>query len=190
MNRKKAIYRIALISGGLAGIIGGVKTYDLFKTPNLGRLTALQPLIDELTEAIIPAGDTPGAKEAKVGVFVTLMIKDCTGRRAQNNFIEGLDDLVFYCVNRYGRSFGLCDSEEKEAVLLHFERKATFNNRYISKAREYLLGQSFFTTLKKYTVLGYCTSNPGATKALRYDHIPGQYQGCIALNNKPAWATQ
>ncbi|MCB9056802.1 MAG: gluconate 2-dehydrogenase subunit 3 family protein [Chitinophagales bacterium] len=190
MNRKKAIYRIALISGGLVGIVGGVKTYGLFKTPELKKLDSLQPLVDELAEAIIPASDTPGAKDAKVGAFVTLMLKECTGRKAQNNFIEGLDDLVFHCMNRYGKPFELCNTAQKEAALLHFERKATISNRFISKAKDYLLGQSFFTTLKKYTVLGYCTSNPGATKALRYDHIPGQYKGCIALNNKAAWATQ
>ena len=37
----------------------------------------------------------------------------------------------------------------------------------------------FFAGLKETTVLGYCTSEIGATQALAYAHVPGDYRGCL-----------
>jgi hypothetical protein len=40
------------------------------------------------------------------------------------------------------------------------------------------------------TCLGYYTSEIGATKALKYVHIPGKYEACIPLQpGQKAWAT-
>lgn len=189
MNRKKAIYRILVLGGGLTAIVGSKKAYDLFKEPDFKKLESSLSLLNELSDTIIPGGSIPGAKEASVGSFIILMIKDCTNRKDQNNFIKGIDELIYHCVTRYGKLFEACDVDQRKAVLLHFEKKEITNNRIIAKVKERLLGQSFFATLKKYVVLGYCTSKPGATNALRYDPVPGQYKACISLENKTAWAT-
>jgi gluconate 2-dehydrogenase gamma chain len=37
----------------------------------------------------------------------------------------------------------------------------------------------FYRTLKELTVIGYYTSEVGATRELRYEASPGRYQGCI-----------
>ena len=37
----------------------------------------------------------------------------------------------------------------------------------------------YFAMMKQLTLLGYFTSEPGATKALRYLPVPGRYEGCI-----------
>ena len=61
----------------------------------------------------------------------------------------------------------------------------------VGKVEKRLAGESFFTVLKKYTVLGYCTSEAGVTKALAYDYIPGKYVGDMPLApGQKAWATQ
>ena len=39
----------------------------------------------------------------------------------------------------------------------------------------------FFLTLRELVTIGYFTSKPGATVALRYDPIPGAYHGCVPL---------
>jgi hypothetical protein len=60
----------------------------------------------------------------------------------------------------------------------------------LGKAENKYLGRSFFTTLKQYTVKGYCTSQLGATKGLTYVPVPGSYHGCIPkLPGQRAWAT-
>jgi hypothetical protein len=191
MNRRKAIFRLLVLGGGAAGVFGGVKAYHLLKEPELERLSQFQPLIDELAETIIPKTDTPGAKEAGVGKFITRMIKNCTGRKSQNNFIEGLVELVLYTGSRYDKQFEHCNAEQKKAVLAHFEKKGRSRGGKLGKAERYILGDSFFETLKKYTVLGYCTSKQGAMQALSYDYIPGKYIGCMPLTpDQRAWATQ
>jgi hypothetical protein len=41
-------------------------------------------------------------------------------------------------------------------------------------------------------MLGYFSSEPGATQVLQYEAVPGKYNGCIPLNeagNGKTWAT-
>lgn len=190
MNRRKAIFRLLILGGGTAGIYGGIKGYHLLKQPDLDKLTALQPLIDELAETIIPRTDTPGAKDAGVGAFITQMVKTCTGRRSQNNFINGLEELAVYSKLYYNNSYEKCSPEARRSILAHFESKGSKGNGFWGKAQRYMLGDSFFDTLKKNTVLGFCTSKVGANQALSYDYIPGNYSGCITISpGQKAWAT-
>lgn len=48
----------------------------------------------------------------------------------------------------------------------------------------------YFGLMKQLTLLGYFTSEIGATQALRYVAIPGKYEGCIPYTKgERAWAT-
>jgi hypothetical protein len=48
----------------------------------------------------------------------------------------------------------------------------------------------YFTMMKQLTLWGFFTSEPGATKALRYVAVPGKYEGCIPYKKgDKAWAT-
>ena len=38
---------------------------------------------------------------------------------------------------------------------------------------------SFFSRLKQMTIVGFFTSEVGATQVLKYDKIPGAYNGCV-----------
>jgi hypothetical protein len=47
----------------------------------------------------------------------------------------------------------------------------------------------YFAMMKQLTLLGYFTSEIGATKALRYVAVPGKYEGCIPYQKGDrAWA--
>lgn len=39
----------------------------------------------------------------------------------------------------------------------------------------------FFRTMKELTVVGYYTSEPGASVELRHEAVPGRYEGCVPL---------
>ncbi|HRN58498.1 MAG TPA: gluconate 2-dehydrogenase subunit 3 family protein [Agriterribacter sp.] len=44
--------------------------------------------------------------------------------------------------------------------------------------------------MKELTLLGYFTSEIGATQALRYIAVPGKYEGCVPYTKGDrAWAT-
>ncbi len=44
--------------------------------------------------------------------------------------------------------------------------------------------------MKELTVVGFFTSEPGATQVLQYKAVPGSYKGCIPLAEVgKTWAT-
>lgn len=190
MNRRRAITRLLLLGGAGAAGYTGIYTFRFFRSPDLRNLSAHQLILDELAEIIIPETDTPGAKEAAVGKFIIKMVRDCTPVKSQNKFMRGLDDLSEYTASRYRKSFTDCTVPEKTAVLQYFQKKGRSYNGFLGKVERKLVGDSFFTTLKKYTVLGYCTSRPGATGGLAYDYIPGKYARTPLKQGQKAWATQ
>jgi hypothetical protein len=119
-----------------------------------------------------------------------MMIRECTDRKDQNNFIDGLKDLQAYSKSQFDKDYQHCTGAEQEAVLTHFERRDKGYGGIMGKIQHRLLGRSFFTILKEYTVEGYCTSEAGATRALVYIAVPGAFNGCIPLKSgQRAWAT-
>ncbi len=191
MNRRKAISRIALAGLGGTLLFGGFKWYDWHKTPDLDWLQNHKDLVASLAETIIPATDTPGAREAGVADYILIMLRDATDRMTANKFIDGLKSLDHYCRSQYNHPYQQCTPEDQRTVLRRFEEKAKPFNTLAGKIENVYLGTPFFYTLKKYTVEGYCTSEAGATKGLAYLYIPGHYQGCIPLQpGQRAWATR
>jgi len=191
MKRRKAIGRILLAGGGTVAAYSGYRWYDLKKDPDLVYLDQRRDLIADLAETIIPATDTPGAKEAGVHDFIILMIKDCTDIKSQNKFIDGLKELEHYCSSAFNKPFGKCAENEKQEVLKHFEAKGKNFKGILGKVQNRFLGKSFFITLKENTAAGYCSSEAGATRGLAYVYIPGKYIGCVPLQpGQKSWATK
>jgi len=191
MKRRKAIGRIGLIAGGAVIGAGGWEAFQLYKRPNLRFLEEHEEVLDDLAETIIPATGSPGAREAAVGPLILKMVRDCTGRKSRNNFINGFEALMDRAQAHYGKPFGRCSQQERTALLAYFEKEGQPYRGLIGRVQRQVTGDSFFTTLKKYTVLGYCSSKPGANAGMRYDAIPGKYIGSVSLEpGQRSWATQ
>jgi len=191
MNRRKAIGLLLLASGGAAATYSGLKWYQLNHSPDLAYLDGKLNLLSALAETIIPKTDTPGAKEAGVGPYLLDMVKDCTDRKTQNKFIDGLKELEHYSDSQFSKTYETCSPEEQVKIMKHFQEKGKPYNGIIGKAQNKFLGKSFFTTLKEYTVMGYCSSQLGATQGLAYLAVPGPYLGCTTLTKgQKSWATK
>jgi hypothetical protein len=190
MNRRKAISRIAITGLGAAVTGATYKWWTFARTPDLDYLRQNTALLGALSETIIPAGDTPGANEARVAQFIVRMVSDCTPRKEQNTFISGLQDVQAHCRHAFGNPYEACNPSDQTAALAHFEEKGRPYHGLAGKIESRLTGRSFFTILKDYTVYGYCTSEPGATRGLAYLYIPGSYNGCTSLQpGQKSWAT-
>ena len=127
-------------------------------SPDLGEVLA------DVVETILPETDTPGAKAAKVHVFVDLAAKACLSPAEQRTLVAGLEELD-------GGFVGLGQAD-REARLQRIDSAA-------------------FKLLKDLTLLGYFTSEIGCTRALAYEAVPGRYRGCIPLQpGQKAWATR
>src|ERR1700680_2012245 len=88
MNRREAIQRITLLMGGVlstqltAGLMGQViNTGASIPVSDQQRM-----LLDEVADVIIPATDTPGAKEAGVEQFIVRVMRDCYPKEEQERF--------------------------------------------------------------------------------------------------------
>ena len=191
MKRRTAIGRILVIGAGGGLLFSGYKWYDWNKKPDLTFLSGQQDLLTALAETIIPATDTPGAKEAEVGSYILLIIRDCTETKVQNKFIDGLKDLKSYSLSKYDKEYQQCTASQQQQILRHFEEKGRPWGGIAGKIQTRYLGATFFSTLKSLTVEGYCTSQAGATRALNYLAVPGRFQGCMPmLPGQTTWATK
>lgn len=189
MNRRDALNRVALMLGGT--IVGGTaflegcrpgadKAAGLVFTP--GQIAFL----DEVAETILPATDTPGAKAAQVGQFMTVMVTDCYDEKDQRVFLEGMKALDEACRKAHGKTFLEAAPEQRTALLTAVNEELKAYN----KTRKPEDPNHYFGLMKQLTLLGYFTSEPGATQALRYVAIPGRYEGCIPYRKGDrAWAT-
>jgi hypothetical protein len=190
MNRRDALSRVALLLGGTVigaeFFLNGCTNAD----KKLGQSVNFTPddiaFLDEVAETIIPATDTPGAKAAKVGAFMTVMVKDCYDDKNQKVFLEGMTKLNDASNKKFGNDFMKITPEQRKELLteLDKEQKEYAKNKKKDEAPHY------FTQMKQLTLLGYFTSEPGATQALRYVAVPGRFDACIPYKKgDKAWAT-
>ncbi|MEI9917755.1 MAG: gluconate 2-dehydrogenase subunit 3 family protein [Bacteroidota bacterium] len=191
MKRRRVIQ---MILGGGAALVAGVtgyKYYSLYKSPDFDILDGNVGLIAELAETIIPETDTPGALSAGVGPMIVKLVRDCTPAPSQNNFLRGLIEVDSFSNSQFGQSFIACSSDQRMQVLKHMEEQGKPFPGIVGKVEKRLAGESFFALLKKYTIVGYATSEAGATKGFAYDYIPGKYVGNTPLEpGQKGWATQ
>lgn len=189
MNRREALETVALMMGGT--IIGGAAFLQGCKNDNaktVGQLLSADQIafLDEIAETIIPTTDTPGAKAANVGKFMNTMVTDCYEEKDQKIFVDGLAKVDEASKKMHGKSFLEATAEQRTALLnsINKELKAYNEKKKDGDPNHY------FGLMKQLTLLGYFTSEIGATKALRYVAIPGKYEGCVPYNKgDKAWAT-
>jgi hypothetical protein len=198
MKRRDALGRVALLMGGalsaptmLAFLEGCKQAGDAATGITFPFPAERKNLVSEIAEIIIPKTDTPGAKDAKVGEFIELMLKDCYPERDQSSFNKGLEELE-------KKDFLKATPEEQSKILTEMEaatkaemeKAGEEKKKYTEAGKEYSdAGVPFFRLMKELTLLGYFTSEPGATQALEYVAVPGRYDGCIDMKpGQKAWA--
>jgi len=190
MNRRDALKNVAILMGtaisastmaALSGCNTGPKNYTL-QTPETRSLLA------EISETIIPETDTPGAKAAKVDEFMITMMNDCYDEKSQKIFVDGLKAIDEASNKKFGKVFVQLASGQKTELLTAIDQERIDYNKKKDKPKG--SGPHYFQLMKELTLLGYFTSEPGATKALRYIQVPGRYDGCVPYKKgDKAWAT-
>ena len=119
-----------------------------------------------LTEMLIPATDTPGAKEAKVNEYIDLVLHDVEPDKG-HRFLMGLGWLDGHALRRHGAPFVKCNEEQQVAMLELLDG---------ANEPELQTGAEFFADLKRLTVEGYYTSKIGIDE-LNKGGVPDTF-GC------------
>jgi hypothetical protein len=136
-------------------------------------------LLAQLVDVIIPVTDTPGASAAGVHKFIAYMLEHYYDQDQNHAFQSGLLALEQSAQGHFNTSLSAADPDQKLTLFNALERQ-----RKISAERD------FVVWLKELTVMGYYTSEIGATEELRFLAIPGTYSACIDFSEVGrTWAT-
>lgn len=190
MDRRTIIKQISIMTG--AAFIGG----EIFiqsgckaekKTETSFIFSAKQVLLlDDIGETILPQTDTPGAKAIGIGAFMQKMVIDCYNPEQQNIFIGGLDTINADFEKKFSIPFSEGSVSQREECLNQIN--AAMMQYKKDKMKED--PDHYFLMMKQLTILGYFTSEIGATQSLRYMAVPGKYDGSYPYKKgDKAWAT-
>ncbi len=221
LDRREALRRVALLLGGVVSapaVLGVLAGCGDARGPG-GRAEgvwtprvftgALGEQVATVAEHIIPATDTPGARDTRVHEFIDLMLAEYYPTDERTRFLAGLAALDARAERQHERPFLDCAPAAQVALLTQLDHQ-TFVDQpaprptpnpdartqpgagatplppevkadTIRDARFAPEAVQFFRTMKELTLLGYYTSQAGATRELRYIPVPGHYDGCVPL---------
>jgi hypothetical protein len=219
ITRRQAVLRVTALLGGVA-LIGGnalITGCRAEKTPATGEPFTNDEVayLDEIADTILPTTSTPGAKAAKTGAFMALMVRDTYSPEDEKIFREGMKKLDQASRDKNGgKSFmeatpeqrlALLETLDKEQFDYSEKRKAEAKKKSDEFLSEKQQGKpapqstqatqivdeppnKYFRMMKELALLGYFTSEIGMTQAQRYVESPGRYDPCIPYDGKPSWA--
>lgn len=199
MDRRELLKMIALLTGG--AVVGADVFLSGCKNESAASMTFSESdiaLLDEVGETILPATQSPGAKAAHIGEFMKTIVNDCYEEDDQKTFHEGIKKLDDASDKKFGHSFMKASPADRKTLLTELDKEAKdyqhqrddFNKQQNAKEQEAKtrgdknfkkekMAPHYFTLMKQLTVWGYFTSKEGMTGALRFNPVPGRYEGCI-----------
>ena len=193
MDRREALKRTAILMGGMVsapaimGVLKGCSAKPGIDWKPVFLSDDQASIVTQVAEIIIPRTDTPGAKDVGVPGFIDQMLKEVYSKEDQESFISGLNAFNEGAEKEYGEEFADLDDEDQTAYVNKVHAAAVEADTAGEPAK-----QPFILTMKELTMLGFFTSEPGATQVLQYVAVPGAYEGCIPLSeagNGRTWAT-
>src|SRR5688500_18457527 len=134
IDRREAIKRVSVMLGGVA-LVGGTNLLTACEkagTPARETAAAAPPApfttqeiadLDESAETILPQTKTPGAKAAKTGAFMALMVTDSYSLRDAGIFREGMRKLNEATQAAHKADFMAATPEQRLAVLTQLDRE-------------------------------------------------------------------
>jgi hypothetical protein len=224
ITRREAVLRVTAMLGGIA-LIGGSSLITGCRAENVGSTAGADStytpddvaFLDEVAETILPQTSTPGAKAAKTGAFMAMMVRDSYYPKDRKIFREGMGKIDDATQKAYKTTFMKATPEQRLAVLTDIdkERKAIDDarsearrKRTLENLTEQKQGQTqgaqtgpanaatenppnhYFRMMKELALLGYFTSEIGCTQAQQYIETPGRYDPCAPYKpGEKAWAS-
>ena len=134
IDRREAIKRVGVMLGGVA-LVGGTNLLtacEKASTPARETAAAAPPgpfttqdiaYLDEIAETILPQTKTPGAKAAKTGAFMALMVTDGYSPADQRIFRDGMRALNEATQQAHKADFMAATPEQRLAVLTQLDRE-------------------------------------------------------------------
>ena len=214
ITRREAILRVTVLLGGVA-LVGGTALLTGCRQENTDAPFTPDEIayLDEIADTILPQTSTPGAKAAKTGAFMALIVTDSYSPEERRAFRQGMHSLDKASDKAYGVSFVKATPQQRLTLLNVVDREQYDEGEArraaaIKKAEAFLSEKTapvsdvnpapamtakppthYFRMMKELAMLGYFTSEIGCTQAQRYAETPGRYDPCIPYTpGQKAWA--
>lgn len=173
ISRRQLIQFLALGCAGLvsadtlAGVVGVAREPGGPVRQGQVLSEAQMRLLRELVEVIIPQTDTPGAAATDTHGFIDDQLTHCGSRDEAGQFIGELDRLAEVVRQHWRTNFADLSAVDKHAAMNSISRNESPFEQF---------PDDFFSRLKALTVLGYYSSEAGASEELVFLPVPGGYR--------------
>ena len=170
---------------GLSVLMGGALTYTAIKAfdgaedfspgDELQLLSQDQAqVLEQIADIIIPETDTPGAAGVGIKSFFDHMLVKWMAKKDQKKFMATLTGFM-----KSEPNFLSQDLAQQTATVQKLDDEMTQDKPF----------SAFYRTVKELTLVGYYTSEVGATIELAYDPVPGPYHQVSIDDYSRVWAT-
>lgn len=192
MNRRDAIKQTALMMGYavsasvVSGVMSGCQATESMDWTPSAMSQSQGEIVAQVAECILPASDTPGAKDVFVHEFIDTMLGTYMKPEEKTRFLAGVDQVEADAQSAHGKSFMSLSAEEQNALLVKMAKDTEAAIEADPSLRQ---NKPFFMQMKELTLTGYFTSERIGKEFLVFDPVPGRYDGCMPLEevNNTNW---
>jgi hypothetical protein len=170
LNRRAMLAGAVFLVGGAAALTRFTRSSsaDAARGP---ALSADQfALLEQVTEIIIPATDTPGAIGVGVPAFMRDLLMNWGSQQSRADIAGVLEAIEQRTWAKHGSGF------LELPATLRLELMRAFDEDRV-KAQD-----APYRKFKQMVLLGYYHSEIGATQELRFELVPGAWRSCLPLN--------
>jgi len=169
LNRRALLLGAIFLVGGTAALMRFTRDPD-GKSPAGPLFSPDQfALLEQVTEVMIPATDTPGALDAGVPAFLRQLLSDWGSNDTRAAIVRVLETIEKDAWAKYGAGFLEIPAERRLELVRSFDEKSI-------ALRDLAYGK-----FKHLVLLAYYQSEVGATQELRYELVPGAWRSCLPL---------
>jgi hypothetical protein len=169
LNRRALLLGAVFLVGGAAALTRFAR--DPQDTAGAGPvLTPDQfALLEQVTEVMIPATDTPGALGAGVPAFLRQLLAAWGSNETRAAVVRVLEAIEKESWGKFGAGFLEIPGERRLELMRSYDGQSI-------AMRDVAYGK-----FKHLVLLGYYHSEVGATQELRYELVPGAWRSCLPL---------
>jgi hypothetical protein len=198
INRREALRQVAALMGGalsapaVMGFLSGcsAKPSAQWKPQFLSEPQGA--IVSAVAEIMIPRTDTPGAIDVGVPAFIDVMLKDAYSEKERQRYVSELEGFEAQSVRQHGHAFLKLEPEQRASYVKAVHDAAVAERKQLTSAAS-RQQRPFILTTKELTLLGFFTSEAGATQVLQYQQVPGALRACIPIGeagNGKTWALE
>ncbi len=172
LDRRSALKHLLIIAGGVTLIPSCLQKENSTTSIHLNNLAIDgndEKLLAELSETIIPATDTPGAKDTYTHLYTLKMVDDCRTKEEQKKFEKGLKAFHKFARDRSNQPFTALTPADREQLIQKIQNREDVPEDVLT----------FYNTVKGLTIQGYLSSKFYLSKVQVYELTPGRFKGCV-----------